>query len=274
MDDMDGLFRFDLQLFAADAGGAGGGDSNAGSDGGQKGDGDLNAGDGGKKIEFTPEQQAYVDALIAQRLSRAERSAARKALEARAKELGFDSVDAMEAALKAAKEAEDAKKSEAERLRAAKEAAEQQAKVAAEQAKQALIKAALMTAAAQAGFADPADAIRLADTSEIEVADDGTVIGAKEAIDALAKEKPYLLRGAGGAGAGGGNPARSGQPGDDPAERGRQMALQRNQQRMQQDVVGYDPWAQGSSSGVGVDVNNIAQAVAAAVAAALGQGNR
>src|SRR5690606_2433465 len=145
MDDMDGLFRFDLQLFAADAGGAGGGDSNAGSDGGQKGDGDLNAGDGGKKIEFTPEQQAYVDALIAQRLSRAERSAARKALEARAKELGFDSVDAMEAALKAAKEAEDAKKSEAERLRAAKEAAEQQAKVAAEQAKQALIKAALMT---------------------------------------------------------------------------------------------------------------------------------
>ncbi|OUN01411.1 MAG: hypothetical protein BAA04_04805 [Firmicutes bacterium ZCTH02-B6] len=266
---MRDLFRFNLQLFAAD--GAGGGDSNAGSDGGQ-GDGDQGTA-GGQKIQFTPEQQAYIDALIAQRLSRAEKTAAKRALEARAKELGFESVEAMEAALKAAKEAQEAQKSETEKLREAKEAAERQARAAQEQAKQALIRAALMTAAAQAGFADPQDAIRLADTSEVDVKDDGTVTGAIEAIEALAKAKPYLLRSAGSQGVvGGGNPVRGHQLGDDPAERGRQMALQRNQQQRAQAASGFDPWTQGGAGSI--DVNNIAQAVAAAVAAALGQGNR
>lgn len=269
---MRDFFGFNLQLFAADgAGGAGSGDSNAGSDGGQ-GDGDQGTA-GSQKIQFTPEQQAYIDSLIAQRLSRAEKSAAKKALEARAKELGFESVEAMEAALKAAKEAQEAQKTETEKLREAKEAAERQAKAAAEQAKHALIRAALMTEAARAGFADPQDAIRLADTSEIEVKDDGTVTGAKEAVEALAKAKPYLVRSGGAGGTGGGNPPRGTQPVNDPAERGRQMALQRNQQqRPQSAAAGYDPWAQGGSGGINVD--HLAQAVAAAVAAALGRGNR
>src|SRR5690606_3283477 len=110
--DMDKL-PFDLQRFAD------GGEPNTGADGGS-GDGDQQtAGGQGQKIEFTPEQQAHIDALIAQRLSRAEKTAAKKALEARAKELGFQSVEAMEAAIKAAKEAEDAQKTEAEKLREA-----------------------------------------------------------------------------------------------------------------------------------------------------------
>src|SRR5690606_26965228 len=48
---------------------------------------------------------------------RAEKSATKRALEERAKELGFESVEAMEAALKAAKEAQDARKTEAEKPR-------------------------------------------------------------------------------------------------------------------------------------------------------------
>lgn len=41
---------------------------------------------------------------------------------------------------------------------------------------------------------DPADALRLADLSEVEVDEDGKAHGLKEALKKLAKEKPHLLK--------------------------------------------------------------------------------
>lgn len=251
-------FLFDLQRFAD------GGEPNTGADGGS-GDGDQgNA--GGKKIEFTPEQQAHIDALVAQRLSRAEKSAQRKALEARAKDLGYESVADMEAALEAHRKAQDAQKTEAEKLRESLEA--EKAKVADAQAKAraALIKAAFVAEAATANLVSVDDAFKLADLSEVDVSEDGTVTGIKEAVEQLVKEKPYLVKQGQGAGTGGA-PFRGGPAQDNDAERARQIALERN--RQSQGGGGFDPWATGGSN----QADHIAQAVAAAVSAALqGQG--
>jgi len=265
-----------LAFFDPDTG-AGGGAGSGGSDTGSTDTGgtqDPNAGgkDGGQtKVTFTPEQQAELERILGERLSRAERTAAKKALEARAKELGFESAEAMEAALKAYKDAQDAQKTEAEKLREALEAEKAKAKSAAEQAKRALIKAAFAEAAIAANLVSVDDAFLLADLSNVEVSDDGTVTGVKEAVEKLAREKPYLVKQGGPGGVGGGNPPRGNVPADDPAERGRQMAMQRNREQAAK-AAGFDPWA--SQGAGGLDVNGIAQAVAAAVAAALkGQGN-
>lgn len=80
-----------------------------------------------------------------------------------------------------------------------------------------LQNAALTLAATLAGFADPTDALVLADRVVLTVDDDGVVTGAQEAIDALAKAKPHLLKvrssppagGAAGTGGNGNKPATS-----------------------------------------------------------------
>jgi len=41
---------------------------------------------------------------------------------------------------------------------------------------------------------DPEDAMRLADLSEVEIEEDGTVVGLKEALKKLAKAKPHLIK--------------------------------------------------------------------------------
>lgn len=271
------MWPMNLQLFAADAGegGAGGTNPDTGGTGGQDPNAGGNDGGTGTKVQFTPEQQAAIDAIIAERVSRANRSAAKAALEARAKELGYESVEEMEAALREHKKAQDAQKTEAQKLQEALEAEKTKATQAAERAKRALIKAAFAEQAIAANLVSVDDAFALADLSGVEVKDDGTVEGVKEAVEQLVKAKPYLVKQTGGSGAsGGGNPPRGGQQPDNDAERGRQMAMQRNQAAQMQ-AAGFDPWAaQGGASGV-TDVNSIAQAVAAAVAAALqGQGNK
>lgn len=271
------MWPMNLQLFAADAGegGAGGTNPDTGGTGGQDPNAGGNDGGTGTKVQFTPEQQAAIDAIIAERVSRANRSAAKAALEARAKELGYESVEEMEAALREHKKAQEAQKTEAQKLREALEAEKTKATQAAERAKRALIKAAFAEQAIAANLVSVDDAFALADLSGVEVKDDGTVEGVKEAVEQLVKAKPYLVKQTGGSGAsGGGNPPRGGQQPDNDAERGRQMALQRNQQAQAQSA-GYDPWATQGGTGGGMDVSGIAQAVAAAVAAALqGQGNK
>lgn len=59
-----------------------------------------------------------------------------------------------------------------------------------------IINAELRAAAAQAGFYDPGDAVALAGAyrDEITVDDDGVVDGVAEAVAALAKAKPHLLK--------------------------------------------------------------------------------
>lgn len=66
---------------------------------------------------------------------------------------------------------------------------------AAEQtARDRLVRSAVVSAAAKAGFNDPDDAFHLVDSTAFEIADDGTVSGIDTAIQAIAKSKPYLVR--------------------------------------------------------------------------------
>lgn len=127
-------------------------------------------------------------------------------LEALAKELGFESADAMKAAAKAKSEADLAAKSDLEKEKAAREKAEAEKKDALTTANTRLVNAEIKVFAVQAGFVDPADAVALVDRAGIQVDDSGNVTGAKEAIDALAKAKPHLV----GTGKAGGSPGSSG----------------------------------------------------------------
>lgn len=130
-------------------------------------------------------------------------------LEALAKELGFESADAMKAAAKAKKEADEAAKSELEKEKAARERAEAEKKTALDAANTRLINAEIKVFAVQAGFVDPADAVALVDRSGIQVDEQGNVTGAKEAVEKLAKAKPHLV----GTGKAGGTPGSAGNGG-------------------------------------------------------------
>lgn len=240
--------KINLQLFAGDGnpdtGGAGGDDPNAGDKGGEN------------KVSFSPEQQAEVDRIIAERLNRANNTAAKKALEDQAKSLGYESYEAMEAAAKAYQAAKDKEKSDLQREQEAKAAAETKAAQAEERAKQAYIKASFVAHAATANLVDVEDAFKLADLSDVTVKDDGTVEGVKEVVDALVKAKPYLVKsGAGTTIPGGGNPARGG--GGDDGTKDKARASQMAAQRL------------GVNTGP-TDTTAIATAVAAAVAQVMG----
>jgi len=62
------------------------------------------------------------------------------------------------------------------------------------------IRSAVVLEASRLKFADAGDAYNLADLSGTEIAEDGTVSGVKEALEKLAKEKPYLVKGLEGGG--------------------------------------------------------------------------
>ncbi|MDI6872141.1 MAG: hypothetical protein QME79_12515 [Bacillota bacterium] len=233
-------FLFNLQRFAEGGDPGTGGEGNP-NPGGEKGGGEPNGGEkGAGKVSFTEEQQAEIDRLIAERLSRAEKKGAKSALETKAKELGFESVEAMETALKAHREAEDKKKSDLEREKEARVKAESEAKAAKESAKQMLIRAALLVEAGKAGAVDPEDVVVLASREGIEVGEDGKVTGADKAVQVLVKAKPHLFKAAG-VGTPGAN-FRGDQGSDDPAALGKQMAETRNKGR-EKPAGAYDPWA-------------------------------
>jgi len=243
--------RMNLQLFAGE------GDPDAGGAGGST---PTPEDKGGTKVVFSPEQQAEVDRIIAERLSRANNTAAKKALEDQAKALGYESYAAMEAAAKAYQAAKDKEKSDLQREQEAKQAAEAKAAQAEERAKQAYIKASFVAHAATANLVDVEDAFRLADLSDVTVKDDGTAEGVKEVVEALVKAKPYLVKsGAGTVPPAGGNPARGG--GGDEGVQVKAKASQMAAQRL------------GINSG-STDTTAIATAVAAAVAQVLGGQNK
>ena len=99
----------------------------------------------------------------------------------------------LEAIEKADQERKDQELSEAQK--AAKRAQEAEERYATLEAKHrdAAIKNAVKVAAMAAGFVDADDAVKLADLSAVELGDDEKVIGAKEAVEKLAKAKPHLL---------------------------------------------------------------------------------
>jgi uncharacterized spore protein YtfJ len=159
-----------------------------------------------------------------------------------AKDLGFESVEAMQEAAKAHKASQDASKSELEKEKAAREAAEKKAGDVTLKAQNMLINAEIKVQAIALGFIDPDDAVALVDRSSITY-DDKTekVTGAREALDALAKNKKHLVGQKGGSGAvgSGSNPGAGG--GGDPVEDARKLAEERNKGR--QAAAGTtDPW--------------------------------
>jgi hypothetical protein len=85
-------------------------------------------------------------------------------------------------------------RSKAEREAEKRAAAEDKASKATDRANTALMRAAVVAAAAQANAADPHDVFTLLDKGALTVDDDGNVEGAKDAVETLLKSKPHLLK--------------------------------------------------------------------------------
>lgn len=183
--------KLNLQLFAGDDGGDGGGSGGDGGDGGAA---------GGEKT-FT---QVELDAAVQSRLSRAEK-AAKTAL---AKELGFESVEAMQAALK---KQEPTKKTDKKDEEPVDVEALVEEKLKAKQKEQdertfkRLLTAEVKVLANELGFADWEDALALGDFTEVKEDDKGNLTGVKEVMEELLKKKPHLGKQKPGTGAFGAN---------------------------------------------------------------------
>lgn len=62
--------------------------------------------------------------------------------------------------------------------------------------REASLRSSVITAAASAGFHDPADAWNMLDKAAVKLAEGGTVEGLEEALKKISDSKPYLLKGA------------------------------------------------------------------------------
>lgn len=146
------------------------------------------AGKDGGKIEMTSAQ-------LADRLSRA-RNTERADL---AKSLGFDTVEALQTAVKAGEEARKAQMSEQERQAAVLKEAQERATTLQAQLAQADAARTETVIRAQAieimagKFTKPGTAFKLLDLSGVKLESDGTVSGLTEAVDKLAKDEPWTL---------------------------------------------------------------------------------
>lgn len=133
--------------------------------------------------------QADIDKAVQDRLPRAEK-AAQKAL---AVSLGFESVEAMQTALrpkdkpKDKDEPVDVESLVEEKLKAREK--EQNDKTF-----KRLITAEVRVLASELGFADWEDALALADMKDVKEDDKGSITGVKEALEELAKKKPHLVK--------------------------------------------------------------------------------
>ena len=90
--------------------------------------------------------------------------------------------------------------SEVEKAKRLAADAEAKAQAAEERLRTARLRNAVVVAASKLNFYDPEDAFRLADLGDAQVGDDGKVTGVEDALKALAKTKPHLVKAAGTAG--------------------------------------------------------------------------
>ncbi len=125
-------------------------------------------------------------------------------LAARAKELGFDSVADMEAAVKAAKAKTEADKSELDKAREAAAKAEDDRVATLERANDRLIRAEVKSIASDLQIIDSDAAYLLMGKEDVAVDDGGNVSGVKESLEALLKAKPFLRKSDGAASRSGG----------------------------------------------------------------------
>ena len=124
--------------------------------------------------------QSELDAILRDRLERERKK--------------FESFDELQAKAKKLDDLEEAQKSEQQKLQDRVDKAEAEAETARQQAKQTLLRAAIVSKAASLDFADPSDAYVLLDKSSLEVGDDGEVEGLEDALKSLADAKPYMLK--------------------------------------------------------------------------------
>lgn len=95
---------------------------------------------------------------------------------------------------KAEQERKDAELSETERLKKQLAEAKEQQNVLIAKNTETQIRAAVERTAATMRFHDPADAYALADLSVVTMDEDGKISGVNDALKALAKAKPHLVR--------------------------------------------------------------------------------
>lgn len=162
--------KLDLQFFAGDP------DSDDDPDGGK--------GEDKPFAVFNSKEE------LDKRISRAEK-AGQKAL---AKQLGFETVEGIQAALKKEEQA-DQKGKEEKKDKAPDVDEIIDAKLKEERAKTftRLLTSEVKVVAKELGFADYEDALKLADLSEVKENDKGEIEGVEEALKALSEKKPHLL---------------------------------------------------------------------------------
>lgn len=129
-----------------------------------------------------PEEQLDAASLMAE-LKRVRREAARYRTELR--QLQTQSEEAQRAQLP-----------EVDRLKADLAAAQRQLTEREAQVAEGRLRSAVLTAAAKQGFVDPEDAFRMLERDELALGENGSVDGIEEALGALRKAKPYLVRSA------------------------------------------------------------------------------
>lgn len=144
--------------------------------------------------------QAELDAAVQSRLSRAEKTA-KTAL---AKELGYDSIESMQDALKKPEDKKDDKTDPVDVDKRVKELLEAGQKEQNEKTFKRLLSAEVKVLANEIGFVDWEEAMTFADLSEAKEdekgniiakqGEDGKVTSVKEALEALAAKKPHLLK--------------------------------------------------------------------------------
>lgn len=116
------------------------------------------------------------------------------------------------------------------------------AQEAEKKANERLVRAEVKALAVSMQIIDPDAAYLLIDKSGVKITDTGEVEGAKEALEALVKAKPYLVgKGGSGGSVGSGSNPGPGEP-PDPVALAKKMAEERNKKPAAQGG-GYNPWA-------------------------------
>lgn len=161
-----------------------GGDGGAGGDGDGDGGGSGNEPAGEPADQFKPiTSQADLDRMVQDRIARE-----------RAKFADYDDLKAKAGKLD---ELEQQQLSELDRERAAREAAEQTAATATQTANDRLIQADVVSAAATAKALNPADVALLVRSLPADqqptIGDDGNVIGAQAAVEAVLKDRQHMV---------------------------------------------------------------------------------
>jgi len=169
--------------------------------------------------------------------------ATRKGQKELAASLGFDSVEALQAALNKDKDKKDDKQSKkSDDDTDVDSRIEEKLKEEREKTFKRLLAAEVKVLANELGFADWEDAHALADLSKVTEDDKGNLTGVKEALEDLLKRKPHLGKQKAGSGAFGANVGGSGTPED--KKKSREAII--NLAKSRGDVGGqaaHDPWA-------------------------------